>query len=175
MDFFAVDRLKMIRQAHCHDSSPNFHLWNLRGHSSAIEHIRPQFYSRLKNSNYSLLIIDPVYKTLGDRDENSAGQINSLMNEFTLISEELNVAVVIATHHAKGDSKNKSAVDRTSGSGVFGRDPDTIASILPTSQPEIFEIDAVFRNHKDIGKFHLQWDFPLFTRINTNTYAINEN
>ena len=40
-------------------------------------------------------------------------------------------SVIFTHHHAKGPSGGKASIDRGSGSGVFGRDPDAILDVSP--------------------------------------------
>src|SRR5207245_5424288 len=81
---------------------------------------------KARRRNYSAIIIDPTYKVLGDRDENSAGDITDMLNEFEKLAAKLSVSVIFVAHFAKGNSNKKEVIDRISGSGVFARDPDTI-------------------------------------------------
>ena|SRR5437899_12785018 len=69
------------------------------------------------------VVLDPVYKLLGDRDENANGDVGNLMNEFEQLASRTDAAVVLAHHFAKGDSTVKEAIDRISGVGAWGRDP----------------------------------------------------
>jgi AAA domain-containing protein len=80
-------------------------------------------------TKYDLVVIDPTYKMLGDRDENKANEMNQLMNHFEDIAKQLGAMVAFVTHFPKGNLEKRDAMDRISGSGVFGRDPDAIITM----------------------------------------------
>jgi RecA-family ATPase len=53
-------------------------LWNLRGHAADIAQLADQVIDQTKDK-YDLIILDPIYKILGDRDENSNGDVAVMM------------------------------------------------------------------------------------------------
>jgi RecA-family ATPase len=75
------------------------------------------------------VIIDPIYK-LQWGDENDAGDVARFCNQLDRICHELGAAVIDAHHHSKGTQGQKRSIDRGSGSGVFGRDPDAILDMI---------------------------------------------
>jgi hypothetical protein len=125
------DRIRRISKTKGYQDVTNFEVWNLRGKSESIDLMMPRFIKHIqrKGSEYNAIILDPLYKTLGNRDENSASDINDLMNQFTSLAEQTGAAIVICQHFAKGGGAGRSVNDRASGSGVFARDPDTIATM----------------------------------------------
>jgi hypothetical protein len=108
-----------------------------------------------------LIILDPAYKLLRDRDENANAEIASLMNEFEALAQSSGAAVVVAHHFAKGDSSAKSAIDRMSGAGAWARDPDSILVLTPHEEPDCFTVSTVLRNLPQVDEFVVQWDYPL--------------
>ena len=96
----------------CDGVDDNLHLWNLRGHNSDISLLRPKLEEQLARYKFGLIILDPAYKVLGNRDENANGEIASLMNEFEAMAQKTGAAIVVAHHFAKGDSTAKSALDQ---------------------------------------------------------------
>jgi hypothetical protein len=72
----------------------------------------PEIISLIKDTKYSLVIIDPIYKGLGGRDENAAGDISELCNELERVAVETGAAVVFAAHFSKGNQAGKDAMDR---------------------------------------------------------------
>ena len=104
-------------------------IWNLRGKAMNLKALRPKLLRRAKNENYCAIILDPLYK-VQNGDENSAKDIAEFCNELDKISVELNTALIYCHHHSKGSQGHKSAVDRSSGSGVFGRDADVIVDMI---------------------------------------------
>ena len=72
-----------------------------------------------------MVIIDPAYM-VQDGDENNAKDIREFFARLDEICVNLECTVVISHHHSKGAQGLKSAIDRGSGSGVFGRAPDAV-------------------------------------------------
>jgi len=93
-----------------------------------LDHER-EIISRAQNGGYALIILDPVYKCMGHRDENAAGDIGSLLNEVERLAVQTGAAVVFGAHFSKGSQAGKESIDRVSGSGVFARDPDSILTL----------------------------------------------
>ena len=79
------------------------HLWNLRGHNTDLTLLRPKLEEQLAKHQFGLLILDPDYKVLGNRDENANGDIAGLMNELERLAQSSGAAVVVAHHFAKSD------------------------------------------------------------------------
>jgi hypothetical protein len=142
----------------------NLETWILRGKAQDISVLMPELEMRLKGKGYSLIIIDPIYKLLGDRDENSAGDINSLMNELDRLAVATGAAIVIGHHFSKGGQSGKESMDRISGSGVFARSPDTIVIITRHETEDVFTVNATLRNFKPIQPFCVAWQYPLMVR-----------
>lgn len=138
-----------------------FHLWNLRGHNSDISLLRPKLEEQLARYQFGLIILDPAYKVLGNRDENANGEIASLMNELEAMAQKTGAAVVVAHHFAKGDSTAKNAMDRMSGAGAWARDPDSIVVLTPHEEENCFTVTSILRNLPCLPEFVVAWDYPL--------------
>ena len=108
--------------------SHNLRIWNLRGHSTRLDQLTPKLIRRCEKENYTAIIIDPIYKVMMG-DENKAGDMAQFCNQFDAIATKLNCAVIYVHHFSKGEQGKKASIDRASGSGVFARDPDTIATV----------------------------------------------
>ncbi len=145
----------------CKLTPETFALWNLRGHNTDLTLLRPKLEEQLARHQFGLLILDPAYKLLGDRDENANGDIASLMNEFEALAQKTGAAIVVAHHFAKGDSTAKSAMDRMSGAGAWVRDPDSIMVLTPHEEPDAFTVTSILRNLPQVPEFVVAWDFPL--------------
>ena len=141
-------------------------LWNLRGHNADLSLLRPKLEEQLAKHSFGLIIIDPAYKVLGNRDENANGEIASLMNEFEAMAQKTGAAVVVAHHFAKGDSTAKNAMDRMSGAGAWARDPDSIMILTPHEEPDCFTVTSILRNLPQLPEFVVAWDFPLMRVAN---------
>jgi len=145
----------------CKDVSDTLHLWNLRGHNADLTLLRPKLEEQLMKHQFGLIILDPAYKVLGNRDENANGEIASLMNELETMARSSGAAVVVAHHFAKGDSTAKNAMDRMSGAGAWARDPDSIMVLTPHEEPDCFTVTSILRNLPCLPEFVLAWNYPL--------------
>ncbi len=145
----------------CTGIGDTLHLWNLRGHNADLTLLRPKLEEQLAKHQFGLIILDPAYKVLGDRDENANGEIAGLMNELEKLAQSSGAAVVVAHHFAKGDSTAKEAADRMSGAGAWVRDPDTIMVLTPHEEPDCFTVTSILRNLPRVPEFVVAWEFPL--------------
>lgn len=117
------------------DNLQNIDLWNLRGAAVPLDLLAPKLIRRAIKRRYKAVIIDPIYKVITG-DENAADKMAHFCNQFDRIAKDLGAAVIYCHHHSKGAQGQKSARDRSSGSGVFARDPDAILDIIELSIPE---------------------------------------
>jgi hypothetical protein len=145
----------------CREIGDTLFLWNLRGHNADISVLRPQLETELARHQFGLIILDPAYKLLGNRDENANGEIADLMNQFEALAQRTGAAIVIAHHFAKGDSTAKAAIDRSSGAGAWSRDPDSIMVLTPHEEPDCFTVTSILRNLPQLPEFVVAWDYPL--------------
>lgn len=116
--------------------APNMDVWQLRGYCRGIEHLIAALIERVKKTNYKVIILDSIYKLLGDRDENSNGDIAELLCILEEVAEESDACVVYSHHFAKGDASKKQASDRASGAGSWMRSPDVAIMISPHEMGE---------------------------------------
>jgi hypothetical protein len=145
----------------CKGMGDSFHVWNLRGHNADLTLLRPKLEEKLTRHQFGLIILDPAYKVLGNRDENANGEIAGLMNELEAMAQKTGAAVIVAHHFAKGDSTAKNAMDRMSGAGAWARDPDSIMVLTPHEEPDCFTVTSILRNLPQVPEFVLAWDYPL--------------
>ena len=145
----------------CRFNKETLAIWNLRGHNTDITLLRPRLEEQLSRRQFGLIIIDPAYKVLGDRDENANGEIASLMNEFEGLAQKTGAAVAMAHHFAKGDSTAKLAIDRMSGAGAWARDPDSLLIMTRHEEEDCFTVTSILRNLPQLPEFVVAWDYPL--------------
>ena len=107
----------------------NIDVWNLRGESENMEKLVPKLVRRASKHSYKAIVIDPIYKVLTG-DENSAEQMAKFCNQFDKVATQTKASVIYCHHHSKGAQGGKEAMDRASGSGVFGRDPDALLDLI---------------------------------------------
>lgn len=94
-----------------------------------MDKLAPKLIRRAQKKDYIAVIIDPIYKVLTG-DENSAEQMAHFTNQFDKVCTELGSSVIYCHHHSKGSQGSKKSSDRSSGSGVFARDPDAIVDLI---------------------------------------------
>lgn len=157
-------RLIAIREAIGLKKSPNLAVWNLRHCAADIAVMLPNIISGARLHGFSLIIVDPVYKTLGGRDENSAGAMSEFTNLLESITSATGATVAYAHHFSKGSQYMKDPIDRLSGSGVFGRDADTIITLLEHQEPKCYIFEAVLRNLPEHRPFVVERKHPLIER-----------
>lgn len=156
-------RMDAVLQAKQLDASvlSNLDVWPLRGYGSALFKLLPDLIAQIKYGEYALVIIDPIYKALGGRDENAAGDISDLCNEIEKISVETGAAVIYGAHYSKGNQAAKEAIDRIGGSGVWTRDADTIITLTKHETEGAYTVDLILRNLPETEPFVVQWEYPL--------------
>jgi hypothetical protein len=138
----------------------NLALWNLRGPAADFSLLRLDLQAQLDRHDFGLIILDPIYKVLGDRDENANGEIAGLMNELELLVQRTRAALAMAHHFAKGDSTGKHAIDRMSGAGAWARDPDSLLILTPHEEEDCYTVTSILRNLPQVPEFVLRWEFP---------------
>ena len=104
-------------------------VWNLRGKVEPLNKLLPKLVRRAVKCEAEVVIIDPIYKVITG-DENSAGDMAQFGNLFDALCDQAGVSVIYCHHHSKGFQGGKRSIDRASGSGVFGRDPDAIIDMV---------------------------------------------
>tara|TARA_R110001606_G_scaffold112569_1_gene239472 strand:- start:4000 stop:5934 length:1935 start_codon:yes stop_codon:yes gene_type:complete len=155
-------RVKKVAEELNITDTKDLDVWNLRGKSAGIEDLAPQIIRKIKKRNYSAVILDPTYKFMGDRDENNAGDITSLMNYLDQISVQSGCSIILAAHFSKGQQGQKNQADRISGSGVFGRDPDCIICLSEIKdEPDAYLMEGTLREFKAIEPVGLRFEYPI--------------
>ena len=139
-------------------------LLNLRGCDANMTLLAPKL-AELAEEGFGLIIPDPIYKTLGDRDENSAGDIAGLLRLLESVTSETGAAVLFTHHFNKGLAASKQELDRFSGSGVWARDPDVLFSVQPHQEEGCLLLEGTIRNGKSPDPVGLRYDpFPILRR-----------
>ena len=158
----AVSASRMLPVETWHE---NLKIWPMRGEMRDVTTLMQALMATLMLERPAAVILDPIYKMLGDRDENAASDINSLLNELEQVARHVGCSVLYSHHFAKGDSSDKSPIDRASGSGVWARDPDAMAFFTPPPKPKKdeqkpnydFQVDLITRGHPPIEPLHVAW------------------
>lgn len=162
--FFKSRVQNLFEAKDCIYDRGQFMYWGLRGHAAKFGEIVPKLVRATEGQKIALIVIDPIYKALGDRDENKAGDIAELLNEIEDLAVQTGAAVAFGHHFSKGNQSGKEAMDRIGGSGVFARDPDTILTMTRHAKDEAFTVDAILRNFAPIEPFVVRREHPLMVR-----------
>lgn len=163
-------------------------IWNLRGHSVPMDRLAPFLIRRFKDKRCEAVVIDPIYKVITG-DENNATDMSKFCAYFDQVSAEMGVAVIYCHHHSKGASgKYANAADRSSGSGVFARDPDAILDLTqiktegleekykaqyPDACEELtaWELSGTLREFPPMRYKRLWFDYPIHREDEFNFLA----
>lgn len=127
-----TDRLRhvaVVRGTRMEDYRGMFDCLSLRGMAKPFKELLPSIKHKVRKGGYEVVIIDPIYKTLLG-DENDARVVAEFCNALDNLASETGVTVIFCHHHSKGASEGMTAQNRSSGSGVFARDPDAIIDLL---------------------------------------------
>ncbi len=166
-DFVFARRLRDIANSlGLNASCPNLFYWGLRGKATSIDEMTPSFLAGIKDAEYKLIVIDPIYKALGGRDENSAGDVTDMLNHVERLGVASGAAVVFGAHFSKGNQAGKQAMDRVSGSGAFARDADALVTMTEQEDAGNLTVEFALRNFAPKEPFVITWDYPVF-RQNT--------
>ena len=145
---------------------PSFIEWNLRGKCYDIERIcevAEERFRKVKGLKLAAIIIDPLYKSYGGKEENSATDMAAVLESMERFAEKFDAAIFIASHFAKGDSAGKSQIDRISGSGVIARDPDSIMTLSKLKdEKNLYTFEATLRNMACPEPRVVEFDFPIW-------------
>jgi hypothetical protein len=163
---FIKSRLFKITKAKNLPDASNLDIWTLRGHAAPLWKLLPELLATIQAGKYALIIVDPIYKGLGGRDENSAGDISELCNELERLAVETGAAIVFAAHYSKGNQSGKEAMDRIGGSGVFARDADSIITLTKHDEEGAYTVELILRNLPEQPPFVMRWNFPLMVETN---------
>lgn len=163
---FFETRLCEVAEARQIPIPANFHVFHLRGTKLYDPTRWSRFIGYLESLLHRipspLLITDPIYKMLGGRSENSAGDINAMMDQLEDLVQRTQGANAFGHHFTKGNQSDKEAIDRASGSGVFQRDPDTLLSMTKHENENCYTVESILRNHPPVDDFVLEWHYPVF-------------
>jgi hypothetical protein len=123
---------------------------------------------QIREQHFEVVIIDPVYKFLLGKEENSNGVVANVLEDLTEFCGELGVSLIYVHHHSKGNQAGKDSLDRGSGAGAWARDPDALLDLTEhedsTKEEKIFCAELTVREFPPVEKFVVRWKFPLLVR-----------
>ena len=155
--------------------------WHLRGHAQGIEGTARALFSRVERGDYALVILDSVYE-LYTGDENSAEDARKFFHEIDRIAKRLGCSVAMTHHHAKGIRSDLDALDRGSGSGVFGRKPDAPLDLIQVFPPgdddapcdgsTVWRVsDSGLREFPALRPFDVRFEYPCHKLVTDGSTA----
>jgi RecA-family ATPase len=113
-------------------SSPawdKIHAWSLRGKTAPMDKLVKSIVRRAMKIKPVAIILDPIYKVMSG-EENNARDVSEFFIQLDKICVATGTSVISCHHHSKGDQGQKKSSERSSGSGVFGRDPDAVMDFI---------------------------------------------
>lgn len=134
---------------------------HLRGHATDADKMLSRLEREIGRKPYDLIILDPIYKLLGGKDENKAGDIAEILNRIEALLVKVDAAVAFGAHYSKGNQAAKEAQDRIGGSGVFARDPDSLVNMTRHETDDAFTVDVTVRNFPPVDPFVVRWQWPV--------------
>lgn len=145
-------------------------IWHMRGHAMPLDALVPELIYRVKRDHLDAVIIDPIYKVVTG-DENNATDMGKFCNQFDKICAGLGCAAIYCHHHSKGAQGGKRSMDRSSGSGVFARDPDALLDLIqlviddkvdiPAPRATAWRIESTLREFADIDPINCWYTYPI--------------
>lgn len=104
------------------------HILPMRRQSPNLDEMIHELGLVIPMINPDVVIIDPVYR-LAELDEIDAKQVSKFLRDIATIAHNHRVTLVYTHHHRKGNLSDTAAIDRTSGSGAWGRMPDAMVDL----------------------------------------------
>lgn len=160
-----AERFRLISRDKHFQEPPS--VLNLRGFNVCWTELSDHIKEHIEQSDkaYGLIILDPIYKMLGDTDENSNGEVAMLLNALERMGHETKTATAFSHHHSKGNKSGVDAIERMSGAGVWGREPDAIIDLTAHEEDNHWVVDTTARNYSKPAKVVVRCDFPNFVPV----------
>lgn len=168
-----VKRVRLVQKASdfCGEIQVDFDILNLRDQPRSWEILTEYLKEACAKRDdegvepYGLIILDPIYKLLGDTDENSNGGVGLLLAALGRLASETRTAVIFSHHHSKGAKAHVPILDRMSGAGCWARDPDLIMDLTEHEEEDCYTVEAVPRSFKKPSAKVVRQRFPIFEEV----------
>ena len=162
------NRLRRIQKAVGFGDFENLAICSLRGKAAQFCKSFEAVKDRITQEAFKVVIIDPVYKFLLGKEENSNGLVAQVLDRLTVFCMEAEVAMIYVHHHSKGNQAGKESLDRSSGAGAWSRDPDAVLDLVEqedsSKEERIFVAEITVRDFEPIEPFVVRWQFPLLVK-----------
>jgi len=166
----------------------NLTIWDARGKNYSIEELKEEFAQWEADGRFDAIIIDPLYKVQSG-SENDTESINRFFNAIDSIARESGASIIVCHHYPKTEQSSRSVINRSSGSGVFGRAVDAIIDLLEFPhytgiqdlKGEFLALQSaiplmasfITRDFKLPESFGLWFDYPLHKRDTTGLLTLD--
>jgi len=141
----------------------NVDFLNFRGSDVTWEWLKKNL-EEIKGS-YKLIILDPIYKMLGDLNENDNSEVAKLLNHIEQIATRMGAATIFAHHFSKGNKAFSNQLDRASGAGTWARDPDAIITMTDHKDDNHIVVEATLRNFSSPKPSVWEFSYPHFLPV----------
>jgi hypothetical protein len=154
-------RFRLIQESYGKGSFENLRLVSLRGQPFNLADLLG-LVPRLENQDWSLIFLDPTYRLHAGHNESDPGVITELLNKCLAIGTFLKTALALLQHFSKGNQADKTAIERFSGTSVWGRYPDALLTFTQHEDEEAFTVEPTLRAFPPIDPFAVRWEYPRF-------------
>ena len=147
------------------DIPADLDVWHLRNGVRGISDLVPGILRRQREAGrpYALIIIDPIFRFNGGRDEIDNTATGQTFAELATLAEQTKAAIWICHHFSKGNKSETDHMDRASGAGMFGRAPDLVMTFTKHDADDCYSVEATCRDFAEPEPFVIRRDFPLWT------------
>jgi hypothetical protein len=143
----------------------NFDYISTRGKELSSTKLLPLLEKRVKAGQYGAIILDSIYKLYPDNtEENSNSDIGRFLGGLDKLADRTGSAIIYSHHYSKGNQAGKVAIDRSSGAGAWGRDPDTIVSVTEHEKENCYSVEFSLRDFKPVEPITVRMAFPNIFR-----------
>jgi hypothetical protein len=155
-------RVALVKKTRGIELAPSaLQIMHLRGKRLTAEIFGQAIKERFEQAGFGLVILDPLYKLMVGKEENSTATLSSVADVIDGIASTCNAAVAYGAHFSKGNQAGKDAQDRINGSGVAARDADSILTLTKHEEDDCASLEAVLRNCPPMPAKVMRWNFPL--------------
>jgi len=133
----------------------------LRGSDLAVDDLA-RMADRWKG--YSLIVLDPLYRAVGERDENANSDMAKVFNLVDAAAAASGAAWLICHHASKGGQTTKIVTDVGSGAGSISRASDCHLILRPHAVPGVAVVEAAVRSFPPLPAFCASFTWPLWQR-----------
>jgi AAA domain len=169
-DYRLKQRISAIAKRIGASPGANLFVWNLRRKYLDITDFAQLLSLKIKQCAVLLVIVDPLYTLLGNRDENRVTDMTDLLVQLAKVQDRTagKIAIILMHHFPKGLHAGQSLLDCFSGSSALGRFVDSAFGIRDhkstNAEAKSYVLDFELRDHPAIPGFVVDLEFPVFLR-----------